>query len=263
MTYRFFLPLRTPEGMSGEEKERIIRYQFLRGELRYRRLFRFKVFRRLYKVVLGWAAGVFFANFRRYLAQENIAGIAVWNGCNLPLAAAVAAARRCGIKTVFFENGPLPNTTAVDGRGINFGNSFPRTPEIFWNFALNQNDPGGENTSLVPRERRKGKPVYPRVELPDNYIFVPFQTYNDTQVLLYSPWIRKMDDLLTCTVKAREKAKKEHLWLVFKEHPSCRFDYSHLRSRFQEKRVLFANGNSTQELIQNSRGVITINSSVG
>lgn len=264
MTYRFFLPLRTPEGMSGEEKERIIRYQFLRGELRYRRLFRFKVFRRLYKVVLGWAAGVFFANFRRYLAQENIAGIAVWNGCNLPLAAAVAAARRCGIKTVFFENGPLPNTTAVDFIGINYQNSFPRDPSFFHRVTIEEKKTGFlQKPELIARSFRKGKRLSSSVSLPDKYIFIPFQTYNDTQILLYSPWIKNMPTLVSAMIEARREAGEEDLWLVFKEHPSCRIDYSHLKQEFDKEKVLFATTNSTQDLIAQSLGVVTINSSVG
>ena len=50
--------------------------------------------------------------------------------------------------------------------------------------------------------------------------------------------------------------------MVFKEHPSSRESYPELHQRTNQK-LLFANGNSTQELIESCQFVITLNSTVG
>jgi len=50
--------------------------------------------------------------------------------------------------------------------------------------------------------------------------------------------------------------------VVLKEHPSSRVKYPDLVRRASD-RVIFANGNSTQELIEKADCVVTINSTVG
>ena len=51
---------------------------------------------------------------------------------------------------------------------------------------------------------------------------------------------------------------------VIKEHPSCVVDYADLHERAKASgRIVFANGNSTDELVRKAEAVMTINSSVG
>lgn len=57
-------------------------------------------------------------------------------------------------------------------------------------------------------------------------------------------------------------AKETGLTVVFKEHPSSRETYPELHERTHE-RLLFANGNATQQLIESSQFVVTLNSTVG
>ena len=57
-------------------------------------------------------------------------------------------------------------------------------------------------------------------------------------------------------------AKELKIHIVFKEHPSSKIDYSYLHKNCNEFNM-FANGYSTQELIEKSSAIITINSSVG
>ena len=60
-----------------------------------------------------------------------------------------------------------------------------------------------------------------------------------------------------------ERIARETGWaVVFKEHPSSREVYPDLHNRCHE-RLLFANGNPTQELIEASALVVSINSTVG
>jgi len=103
------------------------------------------------------------------------------------------------------------------------------------------------------------------VDLPDDYLFVPFQVRLDSQMLMYSPWIRDMQHLFTVTTEAWRTALAERRYkLVFKLHPSCKQAYPELQAAVaREAGLIFANGNSTEELIRRALGVITVNSTVG
>jgi capsular polysaccharide export protein len=190
------------------------------------------------------------------LDREQPDAVVVWNGsarhCQLLLALLNS---RC--KTVFFENGLLPNTTTVDARGVNYHNSMPRTASFYRAY--------GEQQAITPMTSTKLVPRKPRVEglepitLPERFVFIPFQDDRDTQVRLFSPWINNMQELFA---QGERLAAESGLTVVFKEHPSSRESYPELHQRCHE-RLLFANGNSTQELIERSLFVVTLNSTVG
>lgn len=58
--------------------------------------------------------------------------------------------------------------------------------------------------------------------LPKNYIFLPLQVHDDTQILIHSPQIKKMEDFIrkvyTAIEKVNERENKNY-YLVLKEHP--------------------------------------------
>lgn len=191
------------------------------------------------------------------LARERPDALVLWNGssrhCQLML-----SLLEPGTRTFFFENGLLPGTTTLDPRGVNYHNSVPRNADFYRAYAqqvviLEDNQP----VRLIPRK--------PRIEgaspvaLPERFIFIPFQDDRDTQVRLFSPWVRNMRELFALG----ELIARDTDWVVvFKEHPSSREHYPDLHQRCNE-RLLFANGNATQELIEASEFVITLNSTVG
>ena len=95
--------------------------------------------------------------------------------------------------------------------------------------------------------------------MPARYIFIPFQDDRDTQVRLFSPWVGNMRELFALG----EKLVAETDWtVVFKEHPSSREAYPDLHQRTHE-RLMFANGNVTQKLVEACEFVVTLNSTVG
>src|SRR5262249_52984485 len=114
---------------------------------------------------------------------------------------------------------------------------------------------------LVARPSSQKKDIKP-VVLPKKYIFCPFQVALDSQVLVYSPWIMNMHNFYELISKVSESLDEKDLFFVIKEHPSCKMDYSDLKSQNNE-RIIFANANSTQELIENAEMIITLNSTVG
>lgn len=53
--------------------------------------------------------------------------------------------------------------------------------------------------------------------LPENYVFIPFQLEADTQIVECSPYIKKMDDL----VSEVRKLVGPKVPIVYKQHPKC------------------------------------------
>jgi len=201
-----------------------------------------------------------YINFFRYykIISPNYLKILIWNGGKFRQRVAIEIARIKGIKVYFFENGLLPNRIVFDGKGINYENSVPRDKEFFQNY---QNDLALP-TELIQRVGKNSKKFSGEKEkLPPKYIFIPFQVDSDTQIITHSPWLRNMRDFFN-TIESI--ASKTDWHFVLKEHPSSNRNYPDLHTRASKiDNITFANSYLTQELIQNSSAVITINSTVG
>ncbi len=210
------------------------------------------LYRLLLRLELAWMA----LRAQALLKREQPKTLVMWNGshryCQLLLALKPA---ECG--TFFFENGLLPDTTTLDAKGVNFRNSVPRDRAFYERYAEADATDGQAEVVLIPRKPRNSDLA--SIELPASYIFVPFQDDRDTQVRLFSPWVGNMRELFAL---GERLAAETGMTVVFKEHPSSREVYPDLHQRAHE-RLLFANGNATQQLIEQSQFVITLNSTVG
>ena len=155
---------------------------------------------------------------------------------------------------VYIENGFFPNTLQVDAVGVNAANSLPREADFYLNLP-------SYNVEELPTkvQVRKLKISYAVVELPDDYIFFPFQIPSDQQIRVHSRWIKTMDDFMDIIIEFAVRYPDKNF--VIKEHPS--FKQSIIGKKPLRKNILFANGNSTEELIKNARLVVTLNSTVG
>lgn len=196
--------------------------------------------------------------YLRLLRRNKPTWLALWSGVMWNQALAVEAARQCQIRCIFFENGLLPNTATIDPAGVNYLNSVPREADFF---RSQETTASVDAVNLIPRVPKLDKPRGKPIELPARYLFVPFQVDVDRQILMYSPWIKHMQHLYQVLLGMLE-VLPEDMWIVFKEHPSSAKDYSFL-SRECPARMVFANDNSTQVLIENAQAVVTINSTVG
>ncbi|MDR6961331.1 capsular polysaccharide export protein [Pseudomonas brassicacearum] len=210
-----------------------------------------RLYRLLLRLELLWMA----LRVQALLDLERPDALGFWNGshryCRLLTALAPVSC-----KTFFFENGLLPDTTTVDPQGVNYLNSVPREADFYLNYPY----PVTEDQVapvLIPRQPRTSGPA--PVALPEHFVFIPFQDDRDSQVRLYSPWVRNMRELFAL---GERLANEAGLTVVFKEHPSSREVYPELHERTHE-RLMFANGNATQQLIESSQFVITLNSTVG
>ncbi|WP_143005906.1 hypothetical protein [Sporolituus thermophilus] len=218
--------------------------------------------------------------FYDYMEKHNIDLVCVWNGTLIPLAAATTVARKTGRKTLFFENGYLPGTTTVDPCGVNYKNSLVGKTRLFYDAVQVDPDKLAQLYEQEQRVRALKQKWYHRllkrqpqgspepVKLPQRYIFLPFQVHDDTQVLMHSPTIKTMFQLVDYVIPAvlRHNEKTgDNLWVIAKEHPSDfgRIDYGEIKEKYQGFPVIFLRYYPTPALIKGAKGIITLNSSVG
>ena len=226
---------------------------------------------RLIEQIQRVKALAYYQFFETYFKKNTVNLLVVWNGLPLPVAAAVAAAKRASVKLLFCENGYLPKTVVMDPSGVNAFNSLMGKTADFYRQVKMDADKLKciFETTLIPRQiktRHQEKLKEMEIDLPDQYIFLPLQVHDDSQILIHSPRFKDMISLVEfCAdaVSQLNRKQKTNYKLVVKEHPSDyrRIDYSQLRTKYQD--VLFANFNNTAELIKNSIAVITVNSTVG
>jgi len=201
-----------------------------------------------------------YINFLRYYSalDDQCGKMLIWNGGKFRQRIALEVAKLKEIKVFYFENGLLPNTIVFDDKGINYENSVPREQVFFKKYVSTVDLP----KELVPRiGKGSQKFVGDKEGLPERYIFVPFQVDYDTQVISHSHWIKNMRMLFDVIEKVSQNSEYE---FVMKEHPSSGVEYEDLYARANQlSNVSFKNTYSTQELIEKSVAVITINSTVG
>lgn len=210
---------------------------------------------RLYRFLVLCELLFFYLSIKYRVEKDSIDTILMWNGSHR-YQRVIFSLYRTKLRFVYFENGLLPNTTTCDFKGVNYLNSVPRDKKFYIDL-YNEYDIGSISLDkdLIPRNSKK---IFDEIELPDEFIFVPFQDDCDTQIRNFSPIFKNMRDLYGFINS--DLSSSENVFVV-KEHPSSKIDYSDLH--YRDKNIIFANGNLTQELILKSKAVLTINSTVG
>ncbi|MBB1348990.1 MULTISPECIES: capsular biosynthesis protein [unclassified Pseudoalteromonas] len=201
-----------------------------------------------------------YAKYLALLTETNPEYIVIWNGNKLPNTTVAMAAKALGVKQFYYENGLLPGTSSLDPNGINYNASLSRDPSFYLNFDP-QNKLNFSAPDLIPRADHKKRCEFECADVPERYIFAPFQVPHDTQLASFSPWINSMDMFYDEVIKAVKSLNDPSLKVVFKEHPSWHKHYSHLYEK--DPIAIFANGNQTSDLIKCAEAVLTINSTVG
>lgn len=251
-----------PLQLFGEDnvgKREVCQRQLARKQKVYPRLLSIDIFKHIYWCLLYLSVCIESAQYHYLITRNKTKRIALWNGEKLPYHTVVNVAKAIGIPIIYFENGLLPNTTTVDFNGVNAKNSLPRLPQFYREFA--QHARTQSEIKLYQRPTHKKRKSNLIVTLPKKYLFIPLQVPNDSQIVANSPWIKSMEQLFSTVIQAWQESVMKDYHLVFKAHPSWPNDFRHLN--ISNHKVLFANGNTTQELIEKAKAVITINSTVG
>jgi len=215
----------------------------------------------IFRVIKTIEARLLFAIYYSAFKQSNAQQMVIWNGLKFRQCIAIAAAEAQDVKCLYMENGLLPGMTTLDAKGINFRNSVPRSAKFFNQLDQQSFQPELiEQLALPLKNQFSDKPD----SLPDSYIFVPFQVNTDSQVILFSPWIKDMLDLVSQFDQVSQVLGRDMPNIVFKPHPACDQKYDLLMKQYQHHEKLhFDTDSPTPVLIQHAAAVATINSTVG
>ncbi len=221
-------------------------------------------------------ARLFYHLFVADFATSRLDLVVFWSGLALPLAAAAAAARNAGIPLLFCENGYLPRTIVMDPAGTNARNSLCGLERDFYDKVAVDPERLAVlfNNQLVQRPLKKGPDKLQKnleeqeqqLQLPEQFVFLPLQVFDDSQVLLYSPRFKDMPSLIDYCAAQLESYNQTHetnLGLVVKEHPSDFGRIHYDRVKAAHSGVTFVQTVSTPELLTKCQAVVTINSTVG
>lgn len=233
-------------------------------------------------------------NYKHYFDVADIDVAVFWNDIDVGRLAALDT----DVETLYMENGYLPDTIQLDTEGVNKNASFAdlsyreildATP--IWTptrnvgtdikpigclnlrskiYALCQTRGNRGNLTWTIRQELKKQVESVRSQfaakgdqtLPDEYVFVPLQVHDDTQVLYNSPYIDNMYEFVEIVHNA-VAFLDQNISVVIKEHPVDfgRTNYSNLRKEYPDS--VWLQDYPIDEVIENARAVVTINSSVG
>lgn len=209
----------------------------------------------------------------KVLLQKHCDAIILWGGLQIYQIAVEVVAKEKNIPVFFMENGCLPNTTQFEKQGVNWRSNLKNLKkEEYINIPIDSERMSQIYLAdLVPREKRKSRGLVSKdieSEIPELFCFLPFQVSKDSQIQLYSPWISNMPELVDIVFNAitiYNQRNKANMKLVIKEHPSDfgRVSYEKQKSVWNDKGIFVINSVRTQELIEKTKVIITINSSVG
>jgi len=206
---------------------------------------------------------------RHYFNRHPDHLAAAWNGMAGGRMAFLSGARDAGARCLHLELAPFPDRLTLDPAGVNAASSVPRDPTFFTAWAAF--DPTRQSDAwralgagLVARPSRRSDVGQSATGVPDTpYLFCPLQVPDDSQVTLFSGWCGGMAGYLAALGTAAQ-ALPPGWHLRLKEHPSARQSLLPLIAPLLASgRVVLDNASDSFAQLAASRGVVTLNSSMG
>lgn len=235
---------------------KLIKNNLRRKKIRNTSVFKWRIINYFYTKLMLTKCHVLKKHIEDLFDHKRYEKILLWNGSLFPQSMMAHIAKSQDVKSIFFENGHFPNTIQADTKGINYNSSVNQNPDFYLNFPFKADDQLPNDIGIRYTKLNYSTETY---SLPKDFIFAPFQVPSDMQVLDLSPWVKNMLDfyeLLHQTTIANPSLK-----FVIKEHPSFRILIKDKVTK--NPNIIFANGLATKELINKSKAVVTINSTVG
>jgi capsular polysaccharide export protein len=206
---------------------------------------------------------------RRYFLRHPGRMAVAWNGMTGTRRAFLAGARDAGAVKLHVELAPLPGRITLDPAGVNFDNSVPRSPAFFRDWlaahpALDRAAWRELGARMTARPSRRADVGQGAGALPDSpFLLCPLQVPDDSQVLLYSGWCGGLDGFLAALAQGAA-ALPEGWHIRLKEHPSAKVSLKErLAPLLAGGRLVLDNDTDSFAQVAASRGVITLNSSMG
>lgn len=248
----------TPELV--RELDAIAERNVTRRRIRYPKLFGNRLVAAAYRSGRRRRARQVFRQIHRTLAADTSRTVLVFNGYLAPNALLALAADTLSMPRLFIENGFYPGTMQCDPQGINALSTLPRDGAFYDGLSEDMlGDGWPEDFETRKSKLRDGNVAAAADDLPERYIFVPFQVPSDMQILALSPWIGSMVQLYG-EIAALAEAFPDRRFVI-KEHPSFPLSIQDVVS--SHSHIRFANSANTRELIEGADAVITVNSTVG
>lgn len=200
-----------------------------------------------------------YSGFRSYLVKHHYEVAIAWNARSDVRFIFMQAARDAGLKLLFLELSPFPNSIAVDANGINYLNTVPRDLDFYVSYKDKSNNWFYLKKYIAQRAGNIVDATNVNL-LKDPFIFVALQTEGDSQLVDFGGNYRTVASFLTDICMASNSLKAGRKILV-KEHPGNKESLAHLIRGFPN--VKLVNDVDTIDLIIKSELVLTVNSSVG
>jgi capsular polysaccharide export protein len=182
----------------------------------------------------------------------------------------MAGARDAGAATLYAELAPFPGRITLDPAGVNADGSVPQDPAFYRDWAAGDAARTGDGwramgAGLVARPSRRadvaqgGTAALPAAP----FLFCPLQVPDDSQVTLFAGWTGGMAGFLAALAQAAERLP-EGWHLRLKEHPSAKMPLAGVIAPLVATgRVVLDNATDSFAQLGASRGVVTLNSSMG
>lgn len=207
---------------------------------------------------------------RHYLEEHSDCIALCWNGVKGKRKIFAEAAKRAGLKTVFFEISPLPGRVTIDRVGINFENSLVRSSNFYLSWRKNTHESRDQwklvRDKIVSRIEIINKNVQQNCDessvIQSPYLFVPLQVQTDAQIRCFGGLIKSVTHFVE-VVNENAKYLPPGWTIRIKEHPSSCIPYQLNEIITCTDRLVIDNHTDTMQLIKGSSGVVTVNSSVG
>ncbi|MBL3570091.1 capsular biosynthesis protein [Rhodovulum sulfidophilum] len=210
---------------------------------------------------------------RRYFARHPDRIAVCWNGLTGSRRAFMEGARDAGAGRIFAELAPFPGRVTLDPVGVNARNGVPREPRFYLDWAAEDPSRQGEDwralgQGLVARASRRadvGQGGAGALDGAGPFLFCPLQVPNDSQITLFAGWVRSVEGMIAALARA-SAALPEGWHIRIKEHPSARTSLAAPLAEAMAQaggRLMIDNATDSFAQLAASRGVITINSSMG
>ncbi|SIO51539.1 capsular polysaccharide export protein [Rhodovulum sp. ES.010] len=210
---------------------------------------------------------------RRYFTRHPDRVAVCWNGLTGSRRAFMEGARDAGAGRLYAELAPFPGRVTLDPAGVNAQNGLPRDPRFYLDWAETETPPPGETwralgeglTARASRRADVGQAGDEALAGAGDFLFVPLQVPNDSQITLFSGWAGSLEGMIAALGRAARRLPAG--WHVrLKEHPSARQSLADPLERAVAEsggRLVVDNATDSFAQLRAARGVITVNSSMG
>ncbi|MBO9472167.1 capsular biosynthesis protein [Shimia sp. R10_1] len=201
---------------------------------------------------------------RAYFRKRPNEVAVCWNGLNGTRRVFMQGAKAAGAKTLFFELGPFPGRITVDPQGVNNASCLPRdiAPYKRWFGGAQKHDWREIKGQIKQRNALRVAEDLDAPPLSDPFIFVALQTPGDSQLRLFGGNFPTVPMLIDAVAQAAQSLP-EGWHIRIKEHPTAPESFAAQIQNALPGKVFLDNANDTFSQVAASRGVVTVNSSVG